>query len=230
MSRRDRRPGGERTRARILEVALRLFAEHGQVGTTTRMVAQEAQVNVGTLAYHFEGKVGLYQAVVDELFEVLFRDLRLEVPEPLDQHDPALVVTGLVRSLWSFASTHRMHVRLLQRITLDVDTHATPSTQRSLDALRERAEALIGLFRPDWPDNWRSLFLLSFVHVVFGYALQEPDDLVRLLGHPDDVDEAVVGWLSLMAYATLIAPAHPALHALRDAGVDSVLPRPVHEA
>ncbi len=230
MSRRDRRPDGERTRARILEVALRLFAEHGLVGTTTRMVAQEAQVNVGTLAYHFEGKEGLYQAVVEELFEVIHRDLRLESLPATELHAPAELVAALVRELWEFARTHRVHVRLLQRLTLDSDTASSPHIQGELEALREPSRRLVGLLRPEWPDNWRTLYLLSYVHVVFRYALQDVDELARLLGHPDDVDEAMLGWLTVMAYSALVAPTPPVLRALQDAGVAPVLPRPVHEA
>ena len=59
---------GAKTRDGVLDVALPLFARHGFAGTSIRMVAREAKVNVATLAYHFGDKRGLYQAVLERLY------------------------------------------------------------------------------------------------------------------------------------------------------------------
>lgn len=63
------RPGGEESRARILESAGKLFAERGYSGVSTRELATAAEANVSAIAYYFRGKKGLYRAVVNKLIE-----------------------------------------------------------------------------------------------------------------------------------------------------------------
>ncbi|MEZ0064949.1 AcrR family transcriptional regulator [Streptacidiphilus sp. MAP12-20] len=46
----------ERTRALILETAMRLFQERGYDKTTMRAIAAEAGVSVGNAYYYYEGK------------------------------------------------------------------------------------------------------------------------------------------------------------------------------
>lgn len=50
-------------RERILEVAERLFAEHGMSGVGLRAISAEAKVNLASIAYHFGSKDGLLEAL-----------------------------------------------------------------------------------------------------------------------------------------------------------------------
>jgi len=59
----------ERTRALIVETALRLFRERGYEATTMRAIAKEAGVSVGNAYYYFGSKEELIQAYYDELQE-----------------------------------------------------------------------------------------------------------------------------------------------------------------
>ena len=52
-------------RERILDAATRLFAALGYDGTSTRMIADAAGLNVATVAYHVGGKRDLYLAVIE---------------------------------------------------------------------------------------------------------------------------------------------------------------------
>ena len=54
-------------REQILAVARQLFAKQGFRGTTTRQIADRAQVNEAILFRHFRSKEALYWAVLDEL-------------------------------------------------------------------------------------------------------------------------------------------------------------------
>ena len=55
-------PGSpDRTRARLLEAAERLFAERGFRATSVRALTSEARCNVASVNYHFGGKEGLYR-------------------------------------------------------------------------------------------------------------------------------------------------------------------------
>jgi len=53
------------TKQVILAKATELFATHGYQGTTTRMIADKADVNVASISFHFRNKEGLYVAVMD---------------------------------------------------------------------------------------------------------------------------------------------------------------------
>lgn len=53
-------------RQKLLDAALRLFANRGFDGASTRDIAELAGVNVSSIRYYFGDKLGLYQAVYTE--------------------------------------------------------------------------------------------------------------------------------------------------------------------
>jgi AcrR family transcriptional regulator len=55
---------GRATRGQLIEVATRLFAEHGYEGTSIEAVLSAAGVSRGALYHHFSGKEALFEAVV----------------------------------------------------------------------------------------------------------------------------------------------------------------------
>ena len=57
------RSDGQEARTRLLDAALVLFADKGFAKTSTREIAQAAQVNVASISYYFGDKAGLYHAV-----------------------------------------------------------------------------------------------------------------------------------------------------------------------
>ena len=57
----------EATRAALVAVGRRLFAERGFAGTSTEEIVREAGVTRGALYHHFKDKHALFQAVVEEV-------------------------------------------------------------------------------------------------------------------------------------------------------------------
>jgi AcrR family transcriptional regulator len=55
----------ESTRQALVMAGLDLFGEHGFEATSTRMLAERAGANVSAIPYYFNGKEGLYRAVVE---------------------------------------------------------------------------------------------------------------------------------------------------------------------
>ncbi len=51
------------TATRILDVAERLFVEHGFEATSLRMITQQAEVNLAAVNYHFGSKDALFESV-----------------------------------------------------------------------------------------------------------------------------------------------------------------------
>lgn len=63
------RSDGVQARQRLMDTALRLFAERGFAKTPIRELAAAADVNVSAISYYFGDKAGLYRAVFhDERF------------------------------------------------------------------------------------------------------------------------------------------------------------------
>ena len=53
------------SKEKLLQTAVRLFAEYGYDGVSIRRIAEESGVNSALISYHFKGKEGLYQAVIE---------------------------------------------------------------------------------------------------------------------------------------------------------------------
>jgi AcrR family transcriptional regulator len=62
-------------KAKTLKKARRLFGEYGFHGTTTRMIAQAAGIDISTLHYHWGDKADLFQSVIVDITEDLRRKL-----------------------------------------------------------------------------------------------------------------------------------------------------------
>lgn len=60
------RQDGDQTRAQLLDVAGRLFAERGYLGTSSKDICLAAGVNMAAVNYHFGSRDGLYGAVLVE--------------------------------------------------------------------------------------------------------------------------------------------------------------------
>ncbi len=203
MSQRSRRADGERTRERILEVALPLFAARGYAGTSIRRIARAAGVNVAMIGYHFGDKQGLYDAVVVRLHEDLERDFTDDL---LSSADPGAGVEDLVRRAWDFARAHRDAIRLQIRHVLDAGGQPAVVVRERSEPLLRRAEALVGMFRPSWSRTERRMLVLSLMHAVVRLSLEDPDQLAAMLGGVDDVDGAVVAFLGAMVRRELGLP------------------------
>ena len=56
---------------RLIEAGIEVFGEHSYEAATTRMIAKRAGVNIAAIPYYFNGKQGLYHAVVEHIVEKL---------------------------------------------------------------------------------------------------------------------------------------------------------------
>ncbi|MDD3313009.1 CerR family C-terminal domain-containing protein [Pseudodesulfovibrio sp.] len=84
----SRKAQGEETRATLLAVASRLFAQKGYDGVSMRTLAAEAGVNLATVGYHFGGKSGLYQAILERIIAVRY-EIFPKCEEVLDRFETA---------------------------------------------------------------------------------------------------------------------------------------------
>ena len=63
---RTQRTDGNTTRLHILETAGQLFAERGFAEATSKEICTRAGTNMAAINYHFNGRDGLYEAVLIE--------------------------------------------------------------------------------------------------------------------------------------------------------------------
>lgn len=76
---------GEATKKRLVSVGLRLFGMKGYDAVSIREIAKEAGVNPGAIAFHYQGKKGLYKAVLDMVIARM-RTLTIPVAESLNRN------------------------------------------------------------------------------------------------------------------------------------------------
>jgi AcrR family transcriptional regulator len=65
----QRREAGARTRARLLDSALDLLAEHGEAGVVLRELTEAAGANVAAVSYHFGSLKSLCDAAIEHALE-----------------------------------------------------------------------------------------------------------------------------------------------------------------
>jgi AcrR family transcriptional regulator len=108
---------GERTRAQIIEGAVRALAEVGVLGVTTRKIAAAAGVQLAALHYHFQSKSELLLAVLDWLIGEMTRALRDggETSETLDKS-----VEQILGASWRWV----MQSRMLQVVQYELTLYA----------------------------------------------------------------------------------------------------------
>jgi AcrR family transcriptional regulator len=119
---RKRSPGrpagatGDRTRARILNAALAIFARQGLAGTSVRDIARQARIRVSTLYHHFASKDALYQEVQERVHGRV-RDLVVSaLGQGLDLRETTRAAVG---ALFDLFRTNRAFMQLGYRSALD---------------------------------------------------------------------------------------------------------------
>ncbi len=150
---------GRRTRDRILEAALELFATRGFAGTSVREIAAAVGITEGGLYSHFTGK----QAIFEELFRAAGPGAVASAVQASaavagdlgpDTFVRTLVDTVLTR--WSEPRARKFTGVILRECTLET-RHGAPSLSEGVsEALRQvgaafRPWAEQGLLRSDFP-------------------------------------------------------------------------------
>jgi AcrR family transcriptional regulator len=106
----------EVTRAQIIQGTLQALEKTGVIGTTTRRIAAEANVQLATLHYQFESKsallVAVLEALIDEIAERLRQD-RAGTDPGLDER-----IEILIRGTWRSIMQSRTRQIVQYELTL----------------------------------------------------------------------------------------------------------------
>lgn len=82
-------PRGEDTRRRMVETAIDVFASRGYEGSSTRLLAERAGVNLPAIQYYFGSKEGLYRAAIDYIRQRIHDGM-----EPVSERVTATLADG----------------------------------------------------------------------------------------------------------------------------------------
>lgn len=190
----------------ILQVAERLFAEHGYAGVSLRQITVAAKVNLAAVNYHYYDKESLYGEIITRRLREVNRR-RLALLEALEKHgaDAPSSVGAIVRAMaqplfdpsddpqgYNLAS-----MRLLGRLL----TEPTPRQQL---LLREEFEPVMLRFGqairrhlPGLPAAeflWRFSFVVGALHHSLA-TLHHMRDLTRGICADHDTDSALASYL-----------------------------------
>lgn len=120
----------EDTRSRILEAALDLFSTKGFHATTTRQIAQKAEVNEVTLFRQFKNKLTLFQEVLKEIENV---GIHTEPFKGMDI-DPLHAIRFTTETLFEIVENYPREIRLLSLATYgEVDGFEEDFVSKSID-------------------------------------------------------------------------------------------------
>ena len=80
------------TEEKIINAALREFAQHGYEGARIDRIAKRARINKAMIYYHFKSKEKLYEGILTNIFEYIHSSVKQRLPEG----------KGTMDSLYSF--------------------------------------------------------------------------------------------------------------------------------
>lgn len=98
-------------RSDIIDAAVRLFARKGFVDAAIADVAEEAEVVVTAVYYHFSGKDELYSAAVHKVFESISAVVAAVRPD--DANGDSATLTAVIDAVWDWIDTHPDEATLL---------------------------------------------------------------------------------------------------------------------
>lgn len=106
------------THDRIIEAAIKLFSEKGFNGTTTKEIAETAEVNEALIFRHFSTKRDLYGAIIEKkISEEPGIELSLETHR--DSKDDRLVFTAIATRMFEKCGSDPSFMRLLHFSALE---------------------------------------------------------------------------------------------------------------
>jgi TetR/AcrR family transcriptional regulator len=119
-----RRP--EQSRAKILQAAIREFAQRGIAGARTDAIADAAQVNKALLYYYFRDKETLYGAALDHAFGQMGEHLLGVLDRNLPPRDKVLTYVG---EYFDYIAGHKFNRDLVQ-MEMMRSGHGSPHLKR----------------------------------------------------------------------------------------------------
>jgi AcrR family transcriptional regulator len=170
----------DKTRADILAVAFKEFAERGFAGARVDEIAAQTRTSKRMIYYYFESKDGLYKAVLADYYRHL-RDAERSLH--LEDHEPLEALRELIGFTFDWHASHPEGVRLIMTENIHQGRYVAelPAAEslnsviiNSVRSICERG-AKSGVIRPeiDPVDLYQSIAALNFFNVSNRYTFSK---------------------------------------------------------
>ena len=183
------------TKTKILDAALELFSEKGFKSTTTKIIAEKADVNEVTLFRYFGSKEKLFFAVVDKGAEIRMDILQVEL-NPSENMVDELTMIGnhMAESMVKRASFFRLMVLELDRYP-EIWEHIGTVPLAAIAKLSQYFEQAKekGLVRKDVDTEVMAVSFFSFIFRILVANAFLGDDLFMKM----DRDESMRGFAEI---------------------------------
>jgi AcrR family transcriptional regulator len=191
----------EEPRTRILKAALRLFARKGYDGTTTRDLANAANVAEGTLFRHFANKKAILVEVATSGWIEILTDLLTELSEMGSYKAVAQVMRRRMLHMHTNADLLRVcfieaqfHPELRDRIQSEVIAKMTDVAEAFFQTAMEK-----GIYRPMNPRIVAQVFLGMFA--IAGFS---KETIVDPQASPQAIQEMAEGIADIFLNGVLV--------------------------
>ncbi len=126
-ARRGSRGRPEKSRAAILQAAVREFSREGVAGARTDAIARAAGVNKALLYYYFKDKEALYGAVLDHVFGGLKESIQEALSSDLPPREKLLAYAG---AHFDYIASHPLYPRIAQGEMMRAARGGAPQLER----------------------------------------------------------------------------------------------------
>jgi len=159
------------TRLNLIAVATPLFATKGFAGVSIRELTVAAQINVSAISYYFNGKEGLYQAVLKEQLAPIPEALQLA--KDRESLSPTGRLTFYAEQVAGIHARRPFLARFIQSEIINPTEYGGPIIESHLaqafhfmnTALQEGVAT--GEFRPDLDSTYATISLAGILNFYF---------------------------------------------------------------
>ena len=158
----------DNTKDLILEQARLLFAQHGFKGASVRMIADQANVNLSAISYHFGSKESLYWEVIHDCFHWLSSIISTTV-ESNDSIEDIFAELFVKMSEHSDYTVSAMKTFLSDMAPQQTDDPKIDDFLKNLDFGPPGGEHIVHFLKRNHP-NWSDKDYEWLVHSLFAQA------------------------------------------------------------
>jgi AcrR family transcriptional regulator len=145
----------QRTRASLLAIGARRFAERGIALVSVEELIAEADVSRATFYAMFSSKYSLLEGILNPIFELATERIRALARRPA-----ADAIDGLVDVYWSLWTTHRDGLKLIPLVDSETFAHFELKHRELQEAL---LDLLLGVERADLLRNGSAQYSLKVI-------------------------------------------------------------------
>jgi AcrR family transcriptional regulator len=170
---------GYKTKAKILRVAEKLFAEKGYNGTSIDRIAKTAGVNKGLIYYHFKDKKDIFVSIMQNIINEIEQSVHLSVQKEVAEVDD-LQLQQKIKAEIEFCRQRKKIILVMMMEALKVDGDADflfkcaeMVIQQEMDGIRKKMPKADPLNSQDRTRYLLHEFFTGFVPIITFVSLQD---------------------------------------------------------